>query len=88
MLPKCTCGRKVVERKSTYTCDCGLIIKRFIAAKDITHEILEDLLTSGRTMTLDGFKSVNGKPFKAIIILKNRRAILEFPNRRYSNTTP
>lgn len=86
MLPKCTCGRKVIERKNTYTCDCGLIIKKFIAERDITHKILEDLLESGRTITLDGFKSFNGKTFKAIIVLQNRRAVLEFPNRKYSNS--
>jgi len=69
--PKCKAGTmrlypKVVRCDNA---DCALSVFRQIAGKTLSEEEVKDLLTKGRTPTLKGFKSKQGNPFSASVVL-------------------
>lgn len=69
--PKCGTGTmqfygKVVRCDNP---DCALPVFRQIAGRTLTDTEMTDLLTSGKTKVLSGFKSKQGKPFSASVTL-------------------
>lgn len=67
--PKCCTGKVTIRSKVT-KCDnseCRLRIFRKMMNKDLSEQHLEDLLVSGSTKVIKGFKSKNGNKFDAAV---------------------
>ena len=67
--PKCKTG-KIIVRSKVAKCDhdgCGLLVFRRILNKELTDNHLEQLLSSGSTRLIKGFKGKKGVPFDAAI---------------------
>ena len=65
-----TCGRHVTMTDKSYICDC-VTVPKAILGKEITPEILHELLTNRQTRVLDGFISKkNNKKFLVITVLR------------------
>jgi DNA topoisomerase-3 len=69
--PKCNKG-KVFFYSKVAKCDnsdCGLVIYRNVCGKTLTDAQIGQLLSSGKTSEIKGFKSKNGNVFNAFLIL-------------------
>lgn len=67
--PKCKSGQVIIYRKVA-KCNnesCGLTVFRNKSEKELTDGQIKDLLTKGKTGTIKGFKSREGKPFDAAL---------------------
>lgn len=67
--PKCKTGKIIIHSKVT-KCDhdgCGLLVFRRILNKELTDQHLEQLLSSGSTKLIKGFKGKKGVPFDAVV---------------------
>jgi DNA topoisomerase III len=86
------CGETIRENSRAYGCTswksreepgCGFVIWKRVAGRTLTPEIARQLLEEGRTReVLSGFRSKNGKPFRARLVLNGEGKIeFEFPAR-------
>jgi DNA topoisomerase III len=86
------CGETIRENSRAYGCTswksreepgCGFVIWKRVAGRTLTPEIARQLLEEGRTReVLSGFRSRNGKPFRARLVLNGEGKIeFEFPTR-------
>jgi DNA topoisomerase-3 len=76
------CGRgTLIENRKGYGCStwvspeepgCGFVVWKTIAGKQISEEILRQLVERGRTRELPGFRSRTGKAFRAALVLDPR----------------
>ena len=73
------CGGDIAIKMSGYGCmnysstdenSCKFYIGKTIAGKNISPQVAKELLTTGKTETLRGFKGKSGKKFDAVLILK------------------
>ncbi|MEY8587788.1 type IA DNA topoisomerase [Phocaeicola sartorii] len=67
--PKCKTG-KIIIRSKVAKCDhdgCGLLVFRKFLNKELTDQHLEQLLSSGSTKLIKGFKGKKGVPFDAVV---------------------
>ena len=80
--PKCGTG-KVIVRAKTAKCDregCGLLVFRKFLNKELTDQHLEQLLSSGSTRLIKGFKGKKGGAFDAAVAFdKDFNLVLSFP---------
>jgi DNA topoisomerase-3 len=77
------CGGDIVIGQKAYGCSnwkqgCPFKIWKTIAKKNITQAIVKDLLTHGRTGTLEGFTSKAGKPFSTKLKLEGGEVQMDF----------
>jgi DNA topoisomerase-3 len=78
------CGSPVVETKKAYGCSawksgCKFAMWKTVAGKRISKTQAKQLLDSGKTGQLKGFKSKAGKPFAAALTLDGEQKVkLEF----------
>ena len=87
VIGKCPlCGGDVVRNQSFYGCAnykqnaCKFSVNSFICGKMIPVAELQKLLAEGKTNLIDGFVSPrSGKSFSAMLVLKNGKAVFEFP---------
>jgi DNA topoisomerase III len=92
LCPKCGAetGEIIKENSRAYGCTswksreepgCGFVIWKKVAGRTLTPEIARQLLEDGRTReVLSGFRSRNGKPFRARLVLKEDGKVeFEFP---------
>ena len=86
--PKCGNG-KMILRPKTAKCDnteCGLTVFRKILNKELSEQHLEDLLVSGSTKVIKGFKSKNGNKFDAAVAFDDEFNVrLKFQGNKKSN---
>ncbi|TMK94750.1 MAG: DNA topoisomerase III, partial [Actinobacteria bacterium] len=86
------CGETIRENSRAYGCTswksreepgCGFVIWKRVAGRTLTPEVARQLLEEGRTReVLSGFRSKNGKPFRARLVLNGEGKIeFEFPAR-------
>jgi DNA topoisomerase-3 len=76
--PRCGEGTLIENRKgfgcSTWTSreepGCGFVIWKSIAGRQITEEIVRELVSKGRTGELAGFRSRAGRAFSAALVLE------------------
>lgn len=67
--PKCKTGKIIIHSKVA-KCDhdgCGLLVFRKFLNKELTDQHLEQLLSSGSTKLIKGFKGKKGVPFDAVV---------------------
>jgi DNA topoisomerase-3 len=83
--PKCGNGRMVVRHRLA-KCDnagCGLVVYRRFLNMELTDEQLEQLLSTGSTEPIRGFKGKSGKTFDAALAFdKNFNLTFRFPSRK------
>lgn len=73
------CQRPVLEKFKSYNCaSCDFTIWKTIAGKKVSTKLAQVLLSKGKTIKLKGFRSKKGKPFSAILILKNGKIEMQF----------
>src|SRR5918912_252624 len=86
-------GEIIKENSRAYGCTswksreetgCGYVIWKRVAGRTITPEVARQLIEEGRTKdVLSGFRSRNGKPFRARLVLNEEGKIeFEFPARK------
>lgn len=80
----CTqCNTPVQEHRFNYCCntpDC-FNLGKIICGKGISRKMAEDILKTGKTGFIKGFKSKSGKEFDARIVYKGGKVEFEFPPR-------
>ena len=80
--PKCKTG-KIIIRSKVAKCDhdgCGLLVFRRILNKELTDQHLEQLLSSGSTKLIKGFKGKKGVSFDAAVTFdENYNPVFSFP---------
>lgn len=85
------CGGMVYEQATRYACvhatgdepTCKFVVQKLWCHREITPEEVGQLLETGRTDLLEGFRGRSGKRFKAwIVVSPNGKAEFEFPDRR------
>lgn len=73
----------IIERPKSYSCECGLIIWKQISGKAISPDIVRQLLETGHTAVLEGFRSQRtGKSFSASLVLSGKKITFEFSDRK------
>ncbi len=87
------CGKPVREKGRVYACDtdraCSFVIFKSVAKRDVSRRSATQLIKSGRTPVLKGFKSRQGKPFDAALVLKEDGTVgFEFPPRDWEKGPP
>jgi DNA topoisomerase III len=90
-LGKCPkCGGRVFELGMTYACEnsvgpkktCDFRSGKVILQRSIDHEQIKKLLATGKTDLLERFISRKGRPFKAYLVLTDKRDVgFEFEKR-------
>jgi DNA topoisomerase-3 len=85
------CGGAVHEQAMRYVCinatgeepSCTFTVKKLWCGRELTRDEAIQLVTAGRTNVLEGFRSRQGRPFKAAIVVSPEgRAVFEFPARK------
>ena len=83
------CGGQVVFYPKVAKCrneDCGLMVFRSIAGKDLTDGQLSDLFSKGKTGLVKGFNKKAGGTFDAIIAFDSEyKTVFEFPKNKPGN---
>lgn len=80
--PKCKTGKIIIHSKVA-KCDhdgCGLLVFRKFLNKELTDQHLEQLLSSGSTKLIKGFKGKKGVSFDAAVTFdENYNPVFSFP---------
>lgn len=64
------CGENMVRNSKCYTSDCGYRIFYHVAGVELDEETIEEMMITGRTKKIDGFKSKKGNKFSAYLVLQ------------------
>ncbi len=89
--PKCKVNKLIQSPKIIKCPDtaCGFILWPTMAKKKLTKEQIEQLLTTGKTGVIEGFKSKAGKTFDAAVKFNSSfEAKFEFSNKPVENKAP
>jgi DNA topoisomerase-3 len=87
------CGGAVHERAMRYACvnvtgaaaTCKFAVKKLWCEREIARDEIGQLIATGRTELLEGFRGRSGRPFKAWIVVGSQgTAAFAFPERRRS----
>jgi DNA topoisomerase IA len=84
LCPKCkTAGIRFYPKVAKCTDEnCGLVVFRNICEKELSDKQITDLLATGKTSVIKGFKSKAGKSFDAALKFdENCRIIFDFPEK-------
>jgi DNA topoisomerase-3 len=81
------CSRNVIRGNSAYGCigykdGCDFRVGTHICHRDVPKEEISRLLATGSTGVIRGFLSKNGKRFDGCLVLRDGRAVFDFPERR------
>jgi DNA topoisomerase-3 len=101
LCPRCGAetGEVIRENSRAYGCTswksreepgCGFVIWKRVAGRTLTPELARQLIEEGRTRdVLSGFRSRNGKPFRARLVLNAEgKTEFEFPAPRAQSAQP
>ena len=73
------CSKMLTKTAWSFKCECGFMISRKIASRDMSDDEIKQLLETGSTDTITDFKSKAGKNFKAKVLLdENYKTKFEF----------
>ena len=80
------CGKNVIRGNSAYGCigykdGCDFRVGTHICHRDLPKEEMSRLLATGATGIIRGFLSKNGKRFDGRLVLRDGRAVFDFPER-------
>jgi DNA topoisomerase III len=79
------CGKPVREGRAAFSCDtgraCSFVIFKKVARRAVSARMAKQLITTGYTGVVKGFRSKKNKPFSAALALTaDARVSLEFEN--------
>ena len=83
--PKCKTGKVIFYSKIAKCNDesCGLMVFRSKSEKQLSDKQISDLLTTGKTSVIKGFKSKGGKSFDAALIFDSEfKVVFDFPEKK------
>ncbi|MPL89561.1 DNA topoisomerase 3 [bioreactor metagenome] len=83
--PKCKTGKVVYYPKVAKCSDenCGLMVFRNKSEKQLSDKQISDLLTTGKTAVIKGFKSKGGKSFDAALMFDSEyKVVFDFPEKK------
>ena len=66
------------EQEKRYFCDCGFVVWKTIAGRNITLEELKSLCSDGETGILDGFQKRAGGEFSCKLAVNKKKKSVEF----------
>jgi len=78
------CQGRIVENTKAFGCanwrekQCSFTIWKSIAGKELDADVIRALLETGKTEKLTGFMSKAGKPFDAVLLLKDGKVVFGF----------
>ena len=78
------CGADVVRARYSYACSahretgCPFSVRWSICSRNISVSNMKLLLETGKTSKIVGFTSKAGKPFDAVLVLRDGRAVFDF----------
>jgi DNA topoisomerase III len=78
------CQGRVVENAKAFGCanwrekQCPFTIWKSVAGKELDTDVIRALLETGKTEKLTGFMSKAGKPFDAVLLLKDGKVVFGF----------
>lgn len=76
------CKSDLTSRPYSYQCnECGFRINKKIAGRQLTDDMLNDLITKGQTKIINGFVSKKGKLFNASLKVNGNKIDFIFPKR-------
>lgn len=75
------CGKKFPLGENGGRCECGFAAWRKISGKRLSDTQMKQLYEEGRTETLSGFKSKDGKSFSAALYLERDKLSFRFPDK-------
>jgi len=83
------CGQPLRQNSKSFYCSrwnssppCSFTVWKVVAGKTLTAKQIATLVSKGKTRTLKGFRSQQGKPFAAALVIKEGKVSLEFANSR------
>ena len=81
---QCSSNRFVRDEQGGFrrTAGCGFSMWKKVAGKRLTDKQISDLLATGRTAKISGFRSKAGKTFSARLVLKGTDVAFEFDDGR------
>lgn len=80
------CGGEMIESKKSWSCkNCGLVVWKEIGRRAITRQVVEELMRNGRTKVME-FKTKEGKPFAAALVVKNGKVEYEYVKKNDDRT--
>ena len=75
------CGRMLMKSQWRYECDCGFKIWHTVAKVELSEEIMNELLTTGKTKKkVNGFTSKAGNVFDTCLKYENEQITFDFDN--------
>lgn len=78
----CPCCKKytLIDKGKALNCECGFILWKTIASKELSEKIIEALVHKGQTAVMNGFKSQAGKAFSAslYIDIENKKVSMKY----------
>ena len=75
------CGKLLMKSQWYYECECGFKVGHTVAKVPLSEEIMEELLTTGKTKEkITGFTSKAGNVFDACLKLENDQISFDFDN--------
>jgi len=83
--PKCKTGKVIFYPKIAKCSDenCGLMVFRNKSEKQLSDKQISDLLTTGKTAVIKGFKSKGGKSFDASLMFDSEfKVVFDFPEKK------
>jgi len=84
------CSQPIVFYPKVAKCqnpDCGLMVFRSIAQKELSDGQLTDLFGKGKTGLIKGFKGKSGKPFDAAVTFDaDFKTVFDFPKKKTGRT--
>ena len=79
------CGGKLIENKKSWRCsNCGLVVWKEIGRRAITEQVVEGLMKNSRTEVME-FKTKEGRPFHAALVVKNGKVEYEYAKKNNNN---
>ena len=75
------CGKMLMKSQWRYECDCGFKIWHTVAKVELSEEIMNELLTTGKTKKkVTGFTSKAGNVFDTCLKYENEQITFDFDN--------
>lgn len=76
-----SCGGLLEDRENKWSCSqCNFFVAKNIKGKEISEDILNEIITNGESRIIDGFISAAGNPFSAKLKLEGNAVKFVFNN--------
>ena len=78
----CPCCKQqtLLDKGKALNCECGFILWKTVASKELSEKVIETLVNKGQTAAMSGFKSQVGKAFSASLYIdvENKKVSMKY----------